>query len=393
WLPYALWVYWSVTGDEALLREREEYISSQELEENERERYEAPARAGIKESVYMHAVRAADEFLRRGVGRHGLALIGTGDWNDGFSEVGKNGEGESVWLSMFAAGVLKRLAELCRVMEDGKRETEYLSRAEELARAAEAAWDGEHFIRAYYDDGRALGAKTCAECRIDAVAQSFADFAGIRDEAKINAALESAAKELFDKDKGLVRLFSPPFDSGNGRPGYVRGYIPGVRENGGQYTHGVIWLAAACLRNSLEEEGWSMLRAMLPGNHPAEQYAAEPFVLAADVYTARGAEGTGGWSWYTGSAGWYYRTVCRELLGFSVEKGALRICPRLPESWPGFTARIDTGRAELEIEVSRSRSELCELDGKPCRKKRLGDLQGRHFLKISTAGDNIFIIR
>ena len=330
WLPYALAAYGEKTGDRSILEEEVPWLVSAALGPEERDRYEAPAREG-KGSMLEHGLRAAALVLDRGTGPHGLLRMGSGDWNDGMDAVG----GESVWLTWFAALVLDRFGRFA-----GR--TELCARAAQLGKSADAAWAGDRYLRGWYADGKPLGAPGNPECAIDSLAQSFAVLSGFGDPEKSRKAVKRAAELLLDREQGTVKLFTPPFD-GLEKPGYIRSYLPGVRENGGQYTHAAVWLAAACLRCGETELGWTLLETLLPGDRPEAVYQGEPYVLAADVYTHPDMPGRAGWTWYTGAAGWFLRTVVEELLGLRVKAGKLCAEPRLPASWPGYEAWLKAG--------------------------------------------------
>lgn len=339
WLPWALCEYVEKTGDGSIRTEEAGYLASPELREDERDRYESARAADLRESVLLHCKRALDMVLRRGTGTHGLLLIGSGDWNDGFDRVA----GESQWLTWFFCHTVERFAALIEP-DEPEAASRYREAAGELARAANAAWDGKWFLRGYYADGSPLGSTESRECRIDSIAQSFAAFCPQADKEKLRQALHSAVDKLFDRKNGLVRLFWPPFTGQGVDPGYIVSYGPGFRENGGQYTHGAIWLVTALLRTGQADEAWELLRAMLPAGKDVNAYKGEPFVIAADVYTAPGHVGEAGWTWYTGSAGWFLRTVTEEILGLHLRDGRLFIEPNLPTSWPGYEA-VFHGRA------------------------------------------------
>jgi len=345
WLPYTLCDYVEKTGDRGILDERAPYLISPPLSDAERERYETPAVSDETDTLLGHALRAADEALARGVGEHGLCLFGGGDWNDGMDEAGAAGRGESVWLTFFESIVLRRLAALC----GGRRGDEYRRRADKLLAAAENAWDGGWYLRGRYDDGAPMGGAGAAECEIDSLAQSFAVFAGA-DRPRCRRALEKAYEKLYDRAGGLVRLFTPPFDRGTARPGYIKRYAPGFRENGGQYTHGAIWLAMALLRAGMEREGWELLDALLPGGR-GEAYRGEPFVMAADVSANADNAGRAGWTWYTGAAGWYARAVTEELLGLKFRGGRLRLEPRLPAGFGRCEVILGRGEGALRLRL------------------------------------------
>ena len=328
WLPWAVCEYVEQTGDASVCRETVEYITSAPLGEGERDRYECASGSGLSEDILRHCVRAIDAVLRRGTGEHGLLLIGSGDWNDGFDAV----YGESQWLTWFFCHTAERFAGLIEKSMPSQAER-CREAARDLTRAANAAWDGDWFLRGYYAGGAPLGSSQSRECRIDSIAQSFAALCPGADKDKVLRALDSAFRHLYDEENSLVRLFDPPFDGDGAKPGYITSYGPGFRENGGQYTHGAVWLAMALLRTGQTDRAWTLLRAMLPSGRNAAVYKGEPFVLAADVYSAAGHAGEAGWTWYTGSAGWMLRTVTQELLGLHVRQGLLFIEPRLPSDW------------------------------------------------------------
>ena len=332
WLPWAVCEYVEKTGDLDLCAEQLPYLASPVLEPEEKDRYETPPLSDVRENVLRHCFRAFDRVIVRGCGPHGLLRIGSGDWNDGFDAV----NGESQWLSWFFLHVSKRFSALCDRLGQTHDDLDRFSA--KLKESADRAWDGEWYLRGYYADGSPLGSHTNAECQIDSVAQSWAVLSGCADPEKANAALTAALERLFDREHGLIKLFSPPF-AGREKPGYVASYGPGFRENGGQYTHGALWLVLALLRVGRRDEAWELLSALLPGNKDISRYLCEPFVIAADVYAAPGHKGEGGWSWYTGSAGWLWRIVTEELLGLKLRDGLLYIEPQLPESWPGCAVR------------------------------------------------------
>lgn len=357
WLPWAVCEYVEKTGDRTVLAEKTPYLSSPVLGGSERERYEMPAVSNHTGTVLEHAGRAIDMALRRGTGENGLLLAGTGDWNDGMDKIGEGGKGESVWLTWFFAHTARRFAGLM-----GERR--YAGDAERLGRAANSAWDGGWYLRGFFDDGAPLGSKeTKGGCLIDSIAQSFSTLCVESDPERRRTALKNALEHLFDKEKKIVKLFTPPFSDAPRDPGYIQSYGMGFRENGGQYTHGAIWLAMACLKEGMVQEGYEILSALLPENHDLSVYQAEPYVIAADVYAAEGREGEAGWSWYTGSAGWFLRVALEELLGLRQKGGELLIEPRLPEGWGGFSASW-RGR---EIVVTR---EGITVDGVPYEAKK-----------------------
>ncbi len=306
WLPWAVCEYVDKVGDADILNETAPYLRSEKLAEGEPTRYEAAVPEGAG-TVLEHAALALRLVIRRGVGRHGLPLMLAGDWNDGMDTVGIEGRGESVWLAWFFAHTARRFAKLLEERGDKHGAAALLSAASRLGRAADRAWDGQWYLRGYFDDGSPLGTANGHGCRIDSVAQSWAALCAEASPERVDMALDSALERLFDRESGLVKLFDPPFGEGAERAGYIASYGPGFRENGGQYTHGAIWLAMACLKRGRRDEGLEILKAVLPKG--TERYGAEPYVLAADVYSNPDRPGQAGWSWYTGSAGWFFRTV------------------------------------------------------------------------------------
>ena len=344
WLPWALAEYAEKTGDLSLCTTRTPWLSAPELSPEERERYAPLSPTRETGSVLEHALRALRCVWQRGRGAHGLLLIGAGDWNDGLDGVG----GESVWLSFFFSHTAHRFADLLEALGvDGAAALHEAART--VGTAAEAAWDGAWYRRGYFADGTPLGSRESADCQIDAIAQSWASLCPETDPAHRKTALESAVRRLFDAEHRLVKLLDPPFRAAHPDPGYLRSYGPGFRENGGQYTHGAVWLALALLRSGEAAEGWRILRALLPAGHDPERYEAEPFVLAADVYAGDASE-TAGWTWYTGAAGWYLRTAAEELFGLRLRSGSLvldRPClpPELKDAavcWRGGDGALHT---------------------------------------------------
>ncbi len=332
WLPYALARYVSLTGDESILFEKAEYLKSAPLLLHEKDRYEQPERTEAEETILEHAVKAAETVLSRGKGAHGLLLFGSGDWNDGFDKL----DGESVWLSWFAAMTLRELSKLC----GEEKGAALLSAARDIAAAAENAWDGGWYYRGTWADGALLGSKRSRYCRIDSIAQSFSVLSGFGSPERSHEAVLAAYDMLYDEKNETVSLFTPPFSGAWRETGYIENYLPGVRENGGQYTHAAIWLAMALLRIDEADKGWNILRAVLPASHPQKRYMAEPYVLAADIYTNPQHQGRGGWSWYTGSSGWFLRAVIEELFGVRREGGVFIAEPRFPKEWKGSGVRL-----------------------------------------------------
>lgn len=358
WLPWAVCEYAQKTGDTQILSAEYPFLAGEELTEHERDRYQPLTPGAETGTVLEHCRRAFMRVLARGVGAHGLLHIGTGDWNDAFDRVGAQGRGESVWLTWFFAVTARKFAALI-----GGHAAEQLTlAADRCTRAAEAAWDGAWYRRGYYDDGQPLGSEKSGECRIDAIAQAFAAFDTHADPVHVHRALTSAVEQLFDREHNVVRLFDPPITRRTPETGYVRSYGAGLRENGGQYTHGALWLAMALLRTGRTDEGVQILRAVLPAAHDPARYEGEPYVLAADVAAGDNA-GAAGWTWYTGAAGWYLRIAAEELLGLHLRGGVLYPEPRLPAGWPECAVRWRDGAGLLH--TIRLRPDGVTVDEKP----------------------------
>lgn len=358
WLPWAVCEYAQKTGDTQILSAEYPFLAGEELEENEHDRYQPLTPGAETGTVLEHCRRAFMRVLARGVGAHGLLHIGTGDWNDAFDRVGAQGRGESVWLTWFFAVTARKFAALI-----GGHAAEQLTlAADRCTRAAEAAWDGAWYRRGYYDDGQPLGSEKSGECRIDAIAQAFAAFDTHADPAHVHCALTSAVEQLFDREHNVVRLFDPPITRRTPKTGYVRSYGAGLRENGGQYTHGALWLAMALLRTGRTDEGVQILHAVLPAAHDPARYEGEPYVLAADIAAGDNA-GVAGWTWYTGAAGWYLRIAAEELLGLHLRGGVLYPEPRLPAGWPECAVRWRDGAGLLH--TIRLRPDGVTVDEKP----------------------------
>ncbi len=384
WLPYAVAHYLDVTGDESILDEGIAYIDGPPLDEGQEDLYLEPAVSERTASLYEHCVAALE--TARPEGPHGLPLIGGGDWNDGMNRVGVRGRGESVWLAWFLVHTLRRFTEVAEGRGDHERAADQRLWAERLVDRVEAsAWDGEWYRRAYFDDGTPLGTADARECRIDAIAQAWAAIVGEGDPARATRALDSADEYLVREELGLIQLLDPPFDEMAHDPGYIKGYVPGVRENGGQYTHGVLWLVLARLLRGEADRGYELLRMLTPVRHAldveaADRFVVEPYAVVADVYTAEGHEGRGGWSWYTGSAGWFYRIAVGHLLGIRrvTREGRphLLVDPRIPSDWDGFEATYRFEDARYDIRVRRGPGEIAP--GAPAGSRVVsGTLDGR----------------
>jgi cyclic beta-1,2-glucan synthetase len=393
WLPYVTAHYIRVTGDTSILDEVVPFLEGHMLEADEHERYFVPATALEAGTLLEHCRRAIEKGLTRGP--HGLPLIGTGDWNDGLNLVGAGGTGESVWLAWFLIDVLREFAALLEVRGDVEQAGEYRARAAKLAETVEAqAWDGEWYRRAYFDDGTPLGSKENAQAMIDSLPQSWAVISGAASPDRAEQAMEAVERHLIRADDRLVLLFTPPFESAPRNPGYIQGYPPGVRENGGQYTHGAVWVALAYARRGDGDRAVKTLMLLNPIEHArvpeeVERYKVEPYVVAADVYALEGNVGRGGWTWYTGSSGWMYRVWLEEILGFKLHGDRLTIDPVLPSEWDGFRLRYRHGKTPYDIVVENSDHvnrgvAWVELDGQRLAEPTvaLQDDEGQHVVRV-----------
>ena len=354
-LPLVVHHHVTVTGDTALLDERVPFLKSPVLRSDQEEDYNLPGVSEQVGTIYEHCIRALEHGFRLGV--HGLPLMGTGDWNDGMNKVGAQGKGESVWNGWFFITVLNAFAELAEQRGDAARVAWCRERAESLRAALEAnAWDGAWYRRAYFDDGTPLGSAQNDECQIDAIAQAWAVIAGVADPARAEQAMASVDERLVHSDSKLIQLFDPPFDHGSLQPGYIKGYVPGIRENGGQYTHAAAWVVLATAlqgRGDRALELWNLINPVYHATTPAEvqHYKVEPYVVCADIYGAPPHTGRGGWTWYTGSAGWLYRVAVEAILGVRPSGDTLRFEPCIPCGWPGYEVAYRHGSATYRIRV------------------------------------------
>jgi cyclic beta-1,2-glucan synthetase len=373
WLPYVTAQYVQATGDVRVLEEVVPYLEAPPIEPGKVEAYGPATTSTTTGSVFDHCVRAIEKGTTTGV--HGLPLMGSCDWNDGMNRVGPEGRGESTWLGFFLHVVLRDFAAMCDLKGDAGTAGRYRQTAGALSGHLELAWDGEWFRRGYYDTGAPLGSALNDECRIDSIAQSWAVLSGAVSPALAERAMDSVRAMLVARDPRLIRLLTPPFDHSAQDPGYIKAYPPGLRENGGQYTHAAVWVVMALARLGTGDEAFELFHMLNPINHTrtAEQvavYKGEPYVLAGDVYDGAPNAGRCGWTWYTGSAGWLYRAGLESLLGLRRCGRAFRMDPCVPSSWPEYRISWTFGTARYDIHVSnpqhRSRAvSSAQLDGVP----------------------------
>lgn len=354
-LPYTACEYERITGDMTLFDESVPYLQSKPIPEGRHDLYEAFLPSETSESLFAHCARAIDSALK--FGEHGLPLMGAGDWNDGMDKVGIGGKGESVWLAFFLVEVLRLFSQVCRLRGETTFAERYeKTRQELMVNVERSAWDGEWYMRAFFDDGTPLGSSTSPECRIDLISQAWAVLSGA---VRARRAFTAGMEQLVTREDGIIRLLTPAFDKWDKDPGYIKSYLPGVRENGGQYTHAAVWFVIAAARLRQKEDAMSLFQMLNPINHtrtPAgvAKYKGEPYVMAADVYDTDGYRGRAGWTWYTGSAGWMYQAAIFHLLGFRIERGMLSVYPCVPDDFGSYTIEYlkDGARYIITVDVS-----------------------------------------
>ncbi len=355
WLPYVVMEYIKHTGDISILDIELPYLQGDLLQEGEDEKYDKYAESNLKESLYKHCIKAIEKSLNFGI--HGLPKIGTGDWNDGFSNVGNKGKGESVWLGFFLYDILNNFIPICRQKQNRELEFKYETIKNSLKKELNSnGWDGRWFRRAFMDDGNMLGSMENDECRIDSIAQSWSVISGAGDNDKKFISMDSLENHLIDRENGLIKLLDPPFEKGKLDPGYIKGYLPGVRENGGQYTHGSCWVIIAECILGFGDKALELYRMINPIEHSrtkdaSQKYKVEPYVIAADIYAESNLAGRGGWTWYTGSSSWYYRAGIEYILGLKIEDACLKIEPCIPKEWKEYEIKYKWKESIYNIKV------------------------------------------
>jgi len=380
WLPYATCRYVSTIGDTGILDESVPFLRARLLRPEEESNYDLPQISDEKGTLYEHCIRAIDNGLR--FGAHGLPLMGCGDWNDGMNLVGQHGKGESVWLAFFLYDVLMQFIELARKRGDTAIVDKYTLESGRLRGNIELhAWDGEWYRRAYFDDGTPLGSATNTECQIDSISQSWSILSGAGTTEHQNQSMDHLERRLVRRNSRLIQLLDPPFDKSDLNPGYIKGYVPGVRENGGQYTHGAIWTVMAFAAMGDAKRAWELFNMINPISHGSSAaeiatYRVEPYVVAADVYAVPPHTGRGGWTWYTGSAGWMYRLITESLLGLRLEVDKLRFTPCLPPGWTSFKVHYRYRETHYHINFKLDGS------GKEVRVVLDGKAQPDHYLPL-----------
>jgi cyclic beta-1,2-glucan synthetase len=373
WLPYAVFHFIEATGDMTVLEETVPFLEGDSLAEGKDESYFQPRPTTIRATLFEHCARALDRSLA--VGRHGLPLMGTGDWNDGMNHIGEHGKGESVWLGWFLHTILWEFAKIAELRGESMRAESWRLQVSALKAALERdGWDGEWYRRAFFDDGTPLGSSQDSECRIDSIAQSWGVISGAAERGRAVRSMAAVDKHLIRRPEGLLLLLTPPFDNTPLDPGYIKAYLPGIRENGGQYTHAAAWVVIAFAALGDGDKAAELFQMLNPINRTnsragVQRYRVEPYVVAADIYSEPPHVGRGGWTWYTGSAGWLYRAGVEWILGFRVRGNMLSVDPCIPRTWPGYAVsyRYHSSTYELRVENPSSVSRgvvLAELDGK-----------------------------
>jgi len=365
WLPFVVSEYIITTGDMSLLDVQVKYLKAEQLVDGQKDSYLEAKYTDYTESVYEHCKRALDKSYN--LGRHGLPKMGSGDWNDGYSKVGIQGEGESVWLAQFISLTMREFSEIAQLMGEKKAAEDYNTKATNLLNEVDKhCYDHDHYIRAFFDNGEIMGAYQNEECRIDSLTQSFAAFSNMKNEERVKTALKTAYDTLVNQQTGIIKLFTPAFDKSQQNPGYVKSYPSGVRENGGQYTHAAVWLALAMCKIGEYDEFFKLTEILNPINkynskENAERYLTEPYYMSADIYTNEYSFGRGGWSLYTGAAGWYYQLLVKHILGIFPQNNQITINPLLPPDINSYSATIIYNGKKHDVNVKSNDSKTIDI--------------------------------
>ena len=395
WLAYATCRYVVSTGDYGVLDEQIHFIEGRALNAHEESYYDLPQQSNESASLYEHCVRAVKYGLKFGV--HQLPLIGCGDWNDGMNLIGKDGKGESVWLAWFLVENLHSFSELANKRNDQAFAQICAAQAALLRGNIEThAWDGEWYKRAFFDDGTPLGSKDNDECQIDSISQSWSVISKSGDPVRAKQAMASVNQRLIARDVQLIKLLDPPFDKSSLEPGYIKGYVPGVRENGGQYTHAAIWATMAYAMQGETERAWELFAMLNPINHAispsqVQTYKVEPYVMAADIYGADPHKGRGGWTWYTGAAGWMYQLTLETLLGLTLHNDQLHLTPCVPKHWPSYLVHYRYRDTVYHITINCNLDKLPDLTALTLDNKTV-DLDNLNQLSQSDDVDALYVI-
>ena len=380
WLCYVVSEYIEYTGDKEFLNIEVPYLQGEPLEEGIDEKYDLYLESDISGTIYEHCIKAIEKSLN--FGENGLPKIGSGDWNDGLNTVGNKKKGESVWLGFFLYEILKRFIPICEEMDDHKRADKYDKIREKLKKALNSAgWDGRWFKRAFTDEGEPIGSIENEECRIDSISQSWGVISGAADNDKKYISMESLENHLIDKENGIIKLLDPPFNKTKMEPGYIKAYLPGVRENGGQYTHAAMWAIIAFTKLGFGDKALEYYRMINPIEHSrtketALKYKVEPYVIPADIYGAEGMTGRGGWTWYTGSSSWFYKAGIENILGLNIKNNVLKLEPCIPRDWKEYIIKYRYKNSIYNIKVKNENGkntgvEKLYLNGQEVKEKQI----------------------
>ena len=366
WLVYAVIEYIEFTGDYSILEEEVEYLTGEELAEGENEKYFTFHKSNIKETVFRHCIKAIEKVLSKGL--NPFPKIGTGDWNDGFSKLGERGLGESIWLGFFLYDILNRFINICEYKNREDLIKKYDEIKDDLKKNLNyVGWDGRWYKRAISDDGEVIGSLNSKECRIDSISQSWSVISGAGDNDKKFISMENAENYLVDRENKIIKLFDPPFENWDLNVGYIKNYLPGIRENGGQYTHAAVWLSIAEAILGFGDKAVEFLKIINPINHTLTKedcrtYKLEPYVLPADVYSAKGLEGRGGWNWYTGASGWYIKAVIEYIIGFKIKNNYITLEPSIPKDWKEFSISYKYKTSNYFVKIKNPREKISGVD-------------------------------